>query len=96
MQKYQSTVRNLFCNFCKSVGHEEKDCCAFDLMRECTADAYRVQGEESEGGALSSLILPEEVIIKEEEEASEAVEEEALVEEEDLLYVIIVIILDIW
>jgi hypothetical protein len=25
LQKYQSTPRNLFCNFCKSFGHEEKD-----------------------------------------------------------------------
>ena len=51
MQKYKRTARNLFCKFCKSVGHEEKDYCAFDLMRECTANAYRVQGEESGGGA---------------------------------------------
>jgi hypothetical protein len=51
MQKYQITTRNLFCNICKSVGHEEKDCHTFDLMRECTIDAYRVQGEESKGGA---------------------------------------------
>jgi hypothetical protein len=50
MQKYQSTARNLFCNFFKSVGHEKKNCCAFDLMRERIADAYKVHGEESEGG----------------------------------------------
>jgi hypothetical protein len=51
MQKYRSIVRKFF-NFCKSVGHDEKDCCAFDLMRECISYAYRVQGEESEGGGL--------------------------------------------
>jgi hypothetical protein len=44
--------RNLFCNFCKSVGHDEKDCHAFDLMRECTSDAYKIQEENVtvEGG----------------------------------------------
>jgi hypothetical protein len=52
LQKYQSMPRNLFCNFCKFVGHDEKDCRAFDLMRECTADAYRIQEENAttEGG----------------------------------------------
>jgi hypothetical protein len=68
-------------------------CHTFDLMRECIADAYRVQGEESEGGSTS--IILQEVIIKEEEEGSEVMEEEDLVEEEDQLYVIIVINLDI-
>jgi hypothetical protein len=42
MQKYQSTARNIFCNFCKSVRHEEKYCHTFYSMRERTADAYRV------------------------------------------------------
>jgi hypothetical protein len=52
LQKYQSTPRNLFCNFCKSVGHDEKDCHAFDLMRERTLDAYKIQEENvtAEGG----------------------------------------------
>jgi hypothetical protein len=50
MQKYQRTVRNLFHNFCKLVGHDEKEFHAFDLMRECTVDAYKFQGEELEGG----------------------------------------------
>jgi hypothetical protein len=45
-------MRNLFCNFFNFVGHEEKDCCAFYLMREHTTDEYRVQGEESKGGDL--------------------------------------------
>jgi hypothetical protein len=25
LHKYHSTPKNLFCKFCKSVGHEEKD-----------------------------------------------------------------------
>jgi hypothetical protein len=41
--KYQSIPNNLFCNFFKYVGHDEKDCCVFDLMRECTSDVYRIQ-----------------------------------------------------
>jgi hypothetical protein len=49
----QHTARNLFCNFCNSIRHDEKECPTFDLMRECTTDAYRVQGEEGwEGGVL--------------------------------------------
>jgi hypothetical protein len=42
LQKYQSTPKNLFCNFRKSVGHEEKYCRAFDLMREHTSYVYRI------------------------------------------------------
>jgi hypothetical protein len=45
LQKYQSTLRHLFYNFCKSVGHNEKDCHAFDLMREHTSDVYIIQEE---------------------------------------------------
>jgi hypothetical protein len=53
IQKYQNTAKNLFCNFCKLVGHDEKECCAFNLMREFTVDAYSFQWEEGlEGGVL--------------------------------------------
>jgi hypothetical protein len=44
LQKYQSTPRNLFCNFFKLVVHEEKDC-QFNLMREHTSDMYNIQEE---------------------------------------------------
>jgi hypothetical protein len=45
MKKYQSTaIFNLFCNFCKSFGHDEKEFHTFDLMIECTTYAYSVQG----------------------------------------------------
>jgi hypothetical protein len=51
MQKYQSTTKNLFCNFCKSMGHDKKECCTLNLMRERITEAYKVQGEEGpEGG----------------------------------------------
>jgi hypothetical protein len=42
IQKYQSTPRNLFCNFLKSVGHEEKYFHTFDLMREHTSYMYMI------------------------------------------------------
>jgi hypothetical protein len=29
----------------KSVGHDEKDCRAYDLMHERSRDTYRIQGE---------------------------------------------------
>jgi hypothetical protein len=45
LQKYQSTPRNLFYNFCKLVGHEEKDSHKFELMRECTLYMYMIQEE---------------------------------------------------
>jgi hypothetical protein len=49
--KVPKHCNNLFCIFSKSVGHDEKECHAFDLMREHTMDAYIVQGEEgAEGG----------------------------------------------
>jgi hypothetical protein len=50
IQKYQTIARNLFCIFCKSIGHEKKDSRTVYLMRECTLDAYIIQWEdESEG-----------------------------------------------
>jgi hypothetical protein len=42
LHKYHSTPLDLFCNFCKLVEHEEKDCHAFDLMREHTSYMYRI------------------------------------------------------
>jgi hypothetical protein len=45
LQKYQSTLRNLFFNFFKYVGHDEKDCRVFELMRKHTLDAYIIQEE---------------------------------------------------
>jgi hypothetical protein len=45
LQKYQSTPKKLFYNFCKSVGHDEKYFRAFDLMRKNTSDTYKIQQE---------------------------------------------------
>jgi hypothetical protein len=43
MQKYQTVPKNAYYTFCKSVGHDDKDCKTMDLMRERTSDTYRVQ-----------------------------------------------------
>ena len=39
---------NIFYNFCCSVGHEEKDCRAYDLLQERTMDTYFMTGEEQQ------------------------------------------------
>jgi hypothetical protein len=51
MQKYQTVPKSSYCNFCKSVGHDDKDCRTMELMRERTSDAYRVQAEMMTGQA---------------------------------------------
>jgi hypothetical protein len=50
MQKYVQTPTNIYCTFCKSVGHDEKDCRAYDLMHERSRDTYRIQGEAQQEG----------------------------------------------
>jgi hypothetical protein len=52
LQKYQSTPRNLFYTFCKSVGNKDKDCHTFNLMMELASDMYIIQEENvvPEGG----------------------------------------------
>jgi hypothetical protein len=52
MQKYVQTLTNIYCTFCKSVGHDEKDGRAYDLMHESSRDACEIQGElQQEGNA---------------------------------------------
>jgi hypothetical protein len=50
MQKYVQTPNNIYCTFCKSVGHDEKDCRSFDLMHERSRDTYINQGEAQQEG----------------------------------------------
>jgi len=47
LQKYVSTLTSLYCNFCKSVGHDGSNSHAYDMMHD--QRAYRVQGDEPEG-----------------------------------------------
>jgi hypothetical protein len=45
MHKYKTVSKGSYCNFCKSVGHDDKDCRMMELMREITSYTYRVQEE---------------------------------------------------
>ena len=45
MQKVVSTSENLFCKFCNLVGHEEKYCRAYQLLKEKTVDTYLMKNE---------------------------------------------------
>jgi hypothetical protein len=45
MKKYQTMPKTTFCNFCKLVGHEYKDCRTLEIMKERTSYTYRVQDE---------------------------------------------------
>jgi len=41
LQKFVQTPQQLFCNFCRSVGHDEHNCRSYELMMDRTP-AYRV------------------------------------------------------
>jgi hypothetical protein len=45
MKKYVQTPTNLYCTFCKSVGHDDMVCRDYDLMHERLRDIYKIQGE---------------------------------------------------
>jgi hypothetical protein len=49
MHKYKIVPKSSYCNFLKSVGHDDKDCRTLDLMREISLDTYRVQEEMMTG-----------------------------------------------
>ena len=50
MQKYVQTPTNLYFTFCKSIGHDDRDCRAYDLMHESSRDIYKIQGEVQQEG----------------------------------------------
>ena len=50
MKKYVQTPTNLYCTFCKSVGHDEKYYRAYDLLHERSRDTYRIQGDIQQEG----------------------------------------------
>jgi hypothetical protein len=45
MQKYQKTPKSAFCNFYKSIEHEDKGCRTLEMMKERTSNAYIMQYE---------------------------------------------------
>ena len=44
LHKYTQTPQQLFCSFCRSVGHNEHTCRSYELMMERTS-TYRMQIE---------------------------------------------------
>ena len=46
MQKMVTKVENLYCTFFRSVGHDDKNCQAYDFLQERTYDSYFVKGED--------------------------------------------------
>lgn len=48
LQKYIQILQQLYCNFCRSVGHDERMCLSYDLMIERTP-ANRMQTEAWRG-----------------------------------------------
>ena len=44
LQKYTQTPEQLFCNFCRSVGHEKRTCRNYEQMMDQTP-AYKIQAE---------------------------------------------------
>jgi hypothetical protein len=58
MQKHVQTPTNIYCTFYKYVGHDEKDCRAYDLLHERLRDTYRIQGEMQEEGNTTHFNSP--------------------------------------
>jgi hypothetical protein len=50
MHKYVQTPTNLYFTFCKSVGHDERDFRAYDLVHERSRNTYIIQGETQSKG----------------------------------------------
>lgn len=44
LQKFVQTPQKLFCNFCRSVGHDERNFRSYELMMD-RSPAYRIQAE---------------------------------------------------
>jgi hypothetical protein len=58
MKKYVQTPMNLYCTFCTSVGHDEKDCKDYDLLHERSRDIYKIQGEVQHEGNTTQYNSP--------------------------------------
>jgi hypothetical protein len=58
MQKYVQTPTNLYCMFYKLVGHDDRDCRAYELMHESSRDIYKIQGEVQQEGNTTQYNSP--------------------------------------
>jgi hypothetical protein len=58
MKKYVQTPTKLYCTFCKSMGHDEKDYRAYDLLHEISRDIYKIQGEVQQEGNTTQYNSP--------------------------------------
>jgi hypothetical protein len=58
MKNYVQTPTNLYCTFCKSVGHDDRDYRAYDLMHERSRDIYKIQGEVQQEGNTTQYNSP--------------------------------------
>ena len=45
-QKMVTKAESLYYTFCRLVGHDDKNCCTYDLLQERTYDSYFVKGED--------------------------------------------------
>jgi hypothetical protein len=50
MKKYVQTLIKLYCTFCKSMGHDDRDCRDYDLMHKRSRDIYKIQGKVQQEG----------------------------------------------
>jgi hypothetical protein len=58
MQKYVQTPTNLYCMFCKSIGHDDRNCRAYNIMHERSRDIYKIQGEVQKEGNTTQYNSP--------------------------------------
>jgi hypothetical protein len=53
MQKYVHTPTNLYFMFCKFVGHDDRDCRAYDIMHERSRDIYKIESKVQQEGNIT-------------------------------------------
>jgi hypothetical protein len=58
MKKYVQTPTNMYFMFCKSVGHNDRDCRAYDIMHKISMDICKIQGEVQQEGIIAQYNSP--------------------------------------
>ena len=59
LQNIVSALANLYCKFCKSIGHDEKDYIAFQLLQEKMIDTYLMKNKEQMQAELAQAQYPQ-------------------------------------